>query len=83
MRFSISATTPLSLLHSLHNFPQRNFQKALAKPRGEIYRPSQIEPGSLKNFAAQLKEGAAVARPLRPQSFWARNHTPLVLVQAK
>src|SRR5579864_2857068 len=32
----------------------------------------QIEPGSLKNLAAQLKEGAAVARPLRPQSFSAR-----------
>ena len=26
----------------------------------------QIEPGSLKNFAAQLKEGAKAARPLRP-----------------
>jgi hypothetical protein len=29
----------------------------------------QIEPGSLKNFAAQLKEGARTARLLRPQFF--------------
>jgi predicted nucleic acid-binding protein len=35
----------------------------------EVYSPPQIEPGSLKNFAAQLKEGAAAARQLRPQCF--------------
>jgi len=29
----------------------------------------QIEPGSLKNFAAQLKEGAEAARRLRPRFF--------------
>jgi hypothetical protein len=29
----------------------------------------QIEPGSLKNFAAQLKEGARTARFQRPQFF--------------
>jgi hypothetical protein len=29
----------------------------------------QIEPGSLKNFAAQLNEGARIARFLRPQFF--------------
>jgi hypothetical protein len=29
----------------------------------------QIEPGSLKNFAAQLKEGARAARFERPQFF--------------
>jgi len=27
----------------------------------------QIEPGSLKNFAAQLSEGALTARLVRPQ----------------
>jgi len=29
----------------------------------------QIEPGGLKNFAAQLKEGARAARFLRPRFF--------------
>jgi len=34
----------------------------------------QIEPGSFKNFAAQLNEGAAAARLLRPQ-FFGRSYT--------
>jgi hypothetical protein len=55
---------------ALHSFPQLNFQISLAKERPEVYGHSQIEPGSLKDLTAQLKEGAAVARPLRPQSFF-------------
>jgi len=53
----------------VHRFPQAKLQKPLAKKKQQVYSLAQIEPGSLKNFAAQLKEGAAVARPLRPQSF--------------
>jgi hypothetical protein len=53
----------------MHSFPQGDFQIPLAKKKHWAYSHAQIEPGSLKNFAAQLKEGAAVARPLRPQSF--------------
>ena len=34
-----------------------------------IYPADQIEPGSLKNFTAQLKEGAGTARLMRPQFF--------------
>jgi len=44
----------------VHSFPQGDFQKALARPDGEVYLPCQIEPGSLRNFAAQLKGGATV-----------------------
>src|SRR5207237_9486579 len=54
---------------TVHSFPHPNFQIPLAKKNGRVYSLTQIEPGSLKNLAAQLKEGAAVARPLRPQSF--------------
>jgi hypothetical protein len=53
----------------VHSFPQGNFQIPLAKKSPQAYCHGQIEPGSLKNFAAQLKEGAAAARLLRPQSF--------------
>jgi hypothetical protein len=42
----------------VHSFPQRNFQIPLAKKKRQVYALTQIEPGSLKNFAAQLKEGA-------------------------
>jgi hypothetical protein len=53
----------------LHTFPQPNFQIPLAEKKRQAYPLFQIEPGSLKNFAAQLKEGATAARQLRPQSF--------------
>jgi len=53
----------------VHSFPQLNFQNSLAKKKRVVYRHTQIEPGSLKNLTAQLKEGAAAARPLRPQFF--------------
>jgi hypothetical protein len=33
-------------------------EKPLARPKQQVYSHAQIEPGSLKNFAAQLKEGA-------------------------
>jgi hypothetical protein len=42
----------------VHSFPQGNTKKPLAKGQWNIYRHAQIEPGSLKNFSAQLKEGA-------------------------
>src|SRR5215472_8939980 len=57
---------------TVHSFPQPNFQIPLAKKNGRVYSLPQIEPGSLKNLTAQLKEGAAAARPLRPQFFWPR-----------
>jgi hypothetical protein len=53
----------------MHNFPQSSFPISLARKKRQVYLHSQIEPGSLKNLTAQLKEGAAVARPLRPQCF--------------
>ena len=53
----------------VHSFPQLKFQISLAKKKGWAYSHAQIEPGSLKNLTAQLKEGAAAARPLRPQCF--------------
>jgi hypothetical protein len=43
---------------AVHSFPQRNLQISLAKKKRQVYSPGQIEPGSLKDFAAQLKEGA-------------------------
>ena len=55
----------------VHSFPQPKFQIPLAKKNGRVYPLPQIEPGSLKNLTAQLKEGAAAARQLRPQSFLA------------
>src|SRR5215472_6661725 len=55
---------------TVHSFPQPNFPIPLAKKNGRVYALAQIEPGSLKNLTAQLKEGAAAARQLRPQSFW-------------
>jgi hypothetical protein len=42
----------------MHTNPQVRFEKPLAKQKRRAYSPFQIEPGSLKNFAAQLKEGA-------------------------
>jgi hypothetical protein len=48
------------------------FLIALAKKKRRVYRLAQIEPGSLKNLTAQLKEGAAAARLLRLR-FFARN----------
>ena len=53
----------------VHSFPQPKFQIRLAKKNGRVYSLGQIEPGSLKNLAAQLKEGAAAARQLRPPFF--------------
>jgi hypothetical protein len=44
----------------VHSFPQSKSQIPLAKKKREGYSLAQIEPGSLKNFAAQLKEGATV-----------------------
>ena len=55
----------------VHSIPQLKFLISLARKMGEVYRSLQIEPGSLKTLTAQLKEGAAAARPLRPQSFCA------------
>lgn len=55
---------------NVHSFPQPGFQIPLAKENGRVYSLDQIEPGSLKNLTAQLKEGAAAARQLRPQCFW-------------
>ena len=55
----------------MHSFPQPKFQIPLAKKNDRVYPLPQIEPGSLKNLTAQLKEGAAAARRLRPQSFLA------------
>src|SRR5215472_18626275 len=55
----------------VHSFPQTKFQIPLAKESARGYSLAQIEPGSLKNLTAQLKEGAAAARQLRPQSFLA------------
>jgi hypothetical protein len=43
---------------AVHSFPQRNFQISLANKKHQVYRLAQIEPGSVKNLAAQLKEGA-------------------------
>jgi len=57
---------------AVHSFPQLNFQISLVRKNRRVYRHAQIEPGSLKNLTAQLKEGAAAARLLRPQSFCPR-----------
>jgi hypothetical protein len=43
---------------AVHSFPQRNFQISLANKKRQVYCSGQIEPGSLKNLTAQLKEGA-------------------------
>jgi len=51
----------------MHSFPQRNFQIPLARKKRWAYAHAQIEPGSLKNFAAQLKEAQ------RPQGHCAFN----------
>jgi hypothetical protein len=56
----------------VHSFPQLRFQIPLAKKKRRVYLDAQIEPGSLKNLTAQLKEGAATARLLRLR-FSARN----------
>jgi len=53
----------------VHSFPQLSFQISLARKNLQVYCLAQIEPGSLKNLAAQLNEGAAAARLLRPQCF--------------
>ena len=53
----------------MHSFPQLSFQISLAKKIGQGLFSRQIEPGSLKNLTAQLKEGAAAARLLRPRFF--------------
>jgi hypothetical protein len=53
----------------VHSFPQLSFQISLAKKKRRVYRAVQIEPGSLKNLTAQLKEGAAAARLLRLRFF--------------
>ena len=67
---SLSAILDLLLFCTgVHSFPQRNFQKPLAKKNDQSYLRFQIGPGSLKNFAAQLNEGAMAARRLRPQCF--------------
>ena len=58
---------------NVHSFPQPGFQIPLAKKNGRVYSVGQIEPGSLKNLTAQLKEGAAAARQLRPQCFLAHS----------
>ena len=58
---------------NVHSFPQPGFQIPLAKKNGRVYCFAQIEPGSLKNLTAQLKEGAAAARQLRPQCFLAHS----------
>jgi hypothetical protein len=42
----------------MHSFPQGSSEKPLAKAQWSIYCHAQIEPGGLKNFSAQLKEGA-------------------------
>ena len=42
----------------MHSDPQVRFEKPLAKKKFRAYCLYQIEPGSVKNFAAQLKEGA-------------------------
>jgi hypothetical protein len=56
----------------MHRFPQLSFQISLARKKRRVYLLVQIEPGSLKNLTAQLKEGAAAARLLRLR-FFARN----------
>jgi hypothetical protein len=53
----------------MHRFPQLSFQISLAKKKRQVYCDAQIEPGSLKNLTAQLKEGAAAARLLRLRFF--------------
>jgi len=40
----------------VHSFPQSKLQIPLAKKKRQVYSLAQIEPGSVKNFAAQLKE---------------------------
>ena len=62
----------------MHRIPQLKFAILLAKKNEPDLLYPQIEPGSLKNLTAQLKEGAAVARPLRPQCFGPGFASPLV-----
>ena len=52
------ASCRLAFCTVVHSFPQRSFQISLANEKRQVYRFAQIEPGSLKNLAAQLKEGA-------------------------
>ena len=56
----------------LHSLPQKctaKLHKTSCQPASPSLQCPQIEPGSLKNFAAQLKEGARTARFQRPQFF--------------
>jgi hypothetical protein len=48
----------LAFCTAVHSFPQTSFQILLANKKHQVYRFAQVEPGSLKNLAAQLKEGA-------------------------
>ncbi len=91
-RLNAALSWPVRLLFCtyVHRFPQSNLQKTLANLKREVYSHSQIEPGSVKNFAAQLKEGAAAARQLRPQCFaprfWPRGDLssgPQVRIQSR
>jgi hypothetical protein len=56
----------------LHSLPQKytaNLRETSCQLAPSSLQCPQIEPGSLKNFAAQLKEGARTARFQRPRFF--------------
>ncbi|PYT80539.1 MAG: hypothetical protein DMG40_12340 [Acidobacteria bacterium] len=57
----------IPVLHSRAQLCTDKIADSLAKKNLRVYPLRQIEPGSPKNLTAQLKEGAAAARPLRPR----------------
>jgi L-methionine (R)-S-oxide reductase len=57
------------LLHSHSQLSTRKQAKTSCQVQTELLSSRQVEPGSLKNFAAQSKEGAIAERLMRPQFF--------------
>jgi hypothetical protein len=57
------------LLHSHAQLSTENLRETSCQENGLGILSPQIEPGGLKNFAAQLKEGARAARFMRPRFF--------------
>ena len=57
------------ILHRRAQLSTTKLSETTCKGEIEALSLRQIEPGSLKNFSAQLKEGAKASRPMRPRFF--------------
>jgi hypothetical protein len=61
--------TRLGLLHTHTQLSTASRRESSCQVLTEVLLSRQIEPGGLKNFAAQLNGGAGTARLMRPQFF--------------